>query len=195
MAGPTTAERGREVRLRLLDAAAELIPERGWGGVSTRLLAERAGVRPGLVHYHFASLQALLREAAVATVRALLEEMETLLDRAGPPETALDLMLERLDQHTGRDPVSALFSEAYLTATRDPELGAALAELLAEFNTRVASWLARHGAPTPERTAAVLAAALDGVMLHRALNPGLDAATVAPVLRRLLSPAASDESR
>ncbi|MGH3673909.1 MAG: TetR/AcrR family transcriptional regulator, partial [Pseudonocardiaceae bacterium] len=39
----TAAERGREVRLRLLGSAAELIAERGWTGVSTRILAERAG--------------------------------------------------------------------------------------------------------------------------------------------------------
>jgi len=55
--GPTSAERGQAVRRRLLDAAAELIPELGWSGVSTRVLAERAAVTPGMVHYHFASLR------------------------------------------------------------------------------------------------------------------------------------------
>lgn len=53
---PTAADRGREVRRKLLTAAVELIPERGWNAVSTRLLAERAGVAAGLVHYHFPSL-------------------------------------------------------------------------------------------------------------------------------------------
>lgn len=40
------ALRGQEVRQRLLRAAIELIGERGWSAVSTRVLAERAGVTP-----------------------------------------------------------------------------------------------------------------------------------------------------
>src|SRR5215218_10063879 len=67
----TAADRGREVRRRLVQAARELVPERGWAAVSTRTVAERAGVAPGLVHYHFASLQALLAEAAVGAMRDL----------------------------------------------------------------------------------------------------------------------------
>lgn len=54
MTSPAAA-RGREVPQRLLAAAAELIPERGWTAVSTRVLAERAGVTPSVVHYHFSS--------------------------------------------------------------------------------------------------------------------------------------------
>jgi len=57
------------VRQRLLDTAAELIAERGWTAVSKRLVAERAGVAAGLVHYHFTSVQALLSAAAVGVMR------------------------------------------------------------------------------------------------------------------------------
>jgi hypothetical protein len=40
-----------------------------------------------------------------------------------------------------------------------------------------------------------LAAAIDGVILHRALNPDLTTATVAPLLRRLITfGTASDEN-
>jgi AcrR family transcriptional regulator len=59
-----TAKQGQEVRLRLLTAAAELIPERGWSAVSTRILAERAGVTPSVVHYHFSSIQDVSTSAA-----------------------------------------------------------------------------------------------------------------------------------
>ena len=50
MSGQTNIERGRDVRAHLLAAARELIGEVGWTGVSTRVVAERAGVRPGMVH-------------------------------------------------------------------------------------------------------------------------------------------------
>ena len=68
-------ERGNEVRQRLLAAAVELIPERGWTAVSTRVLAERAGVTPSVVHYHYSSLQALLREAVVGAMRQTFSDL------------------------------------------------------------------------------------------------------------------------
>ncbi|GAA4659464.1 TetR/AcrR family transcriptional regulator [Streptomyces chumphonensis] len=183
-----SARRGREVRERLQAAAAELIAERGWSAVSTRLLADRAGVGPGLVHYHFPSLQALLSEAALGTVRALADELGALLDRADGLDEGLTGLLAALDHYDGRDTTSLLFSEVYLAAARDPELGAALADVLGATRRRIARWLAAHGAPAPEDTAAVLTAALDGVMLHRPLDAQLTSARVAPVLRRALHP-------
>lgn len=182
---PTSAERGREVRQRLLAAAAELIAERGWAAVSTRLLAERAGVAPGLVHYHFASLPALLTEAAVGVLRATAAALGPLLDRADTPAEALTMLVGWLDGYTGSDPTSVLFMETYLAATRDPALHAAVAEVTAEFRAGFASWLATHGVPDPEATAAVLGAAVDGLVIHRALDPALTAEVLAPVLARL----------
>jgi hypothetical protein len=57
-----------------------------------------------------------------------------------------------------------------------------------QFRHSLAELFAAHRVPSPEATAAVLAAAVDGVVLHRALGPGLDAATVTAVLHRLLAP-------
>jgi AcrR family transcriptional regulator len=188
MAGPTAAERGREVRQRLRAAAAELVPELGWAGVSTRLLARRAGVAPGLVHYHFPSLQALLREAALGVLRDLLEHVAAALDAADGLDAGLEVLLGPVEAHTGRDPASLLVTEAYLAAARDEEMRTALTALLGHLRRDVARWLARHDHPTPDRTALVLAAALDGLLLHRALDPGLTPADVAPVLRGLLGP-------
>lgn len=188
MAERTAAERGRDVRRKLLVAAAELIPELGWAGVSTRAVAARAGVGAGLVHYHFASLQALLSEAAVGVMREAVVEGMPALRTAGTPESGLTMLLRSLDAETGTDPRSLLFVETYLAATRDESLRDRLRELLAGVQRELADWLCRHGRPLPEQTASVVAAAIDGMLLHRALNPNLTSATVAPVLRRLLEP-------
>lgn len=182
----TSTERGTEVRERLLAAAAQLIPELGWHAVSTRLVAQRAGVAPGLVHYHFSSVQALMRQAAVVAMRQVLSAIPSVLSAAGPADAALAEMLASLDDHSGTDPTSVLFAEAYLAATRDGELRAELSRLLDDFRGVLTSWLAAQGLKAPADTAAVLAAAVDGVMLHRALHPGLTSAAVTPVLRRLL---------
>ncbi|CAL9365844.1 HTH-type transcriptional regulator BetI [Nocardiopsis dassonvillei] len=187
-----TAQRAREVRERLLAAAAELIPERGWTGVSTRVLAERAGVGPGLVHYHFPSLRALLNEAALRAMTAVVHEGAARLPDA-TAEEGLDLLIGALDAYSGGDPASVLFTEAYLAAGRDEELRRALTGLLADFRTLLADWLRATGVPDPDATARVLAAAMDGLMLHRPLDPSLTAEAAVPVLRRLLAGAVEEQ--
>jgi AcrR family transcriptional regulator len=58
----------------LLDAAERLLVEVGYAGVTTRRLAEEAGVNHGLVHYYFGSIENLL-------VRALERFTERLVAR------------------------------------------------------------------------------------------------------------------
>src|SRR5262249_23911262 len=185
--GPrTAAERGREVRQRLLAAAVELIPELGWTAVSTRILAQRAGLAPGLVHYHFESLQALLREASLASMREALQAITSVFEQAHTPEAALDMLVGAMDAYTGTDRASLLFVEAYLASLRDPRLGQDLALLLVDFRRRFGEGLATHGYEDPAATAAVLSAALDGVVLHRAMGPDLTSSAVRQVSGRVL---------
>ena len=181
----TSAERGREVRQRLLRAAGELIAERGWTAVTTRLLAERAGVAPGLVHYHFPSVQALLVESAAGSARSLGASLDAALAGARSADEALRLLLGSLDAHDGADPTSVLLLEAYLAAARDEPLRDALGAVISDVRSRLSGVLAEHAVPDPDATAAVLVAALDGVLLHRALAP--EPGGAATVLRRLLS--------
>jgi AcrR family transcriptional regulator len=56
----TTDESGEESLLR---AAIELYSERGPGNVTTRDIAERAGVNQGLIYHYFASREALIARA------------------------------------------------------------------------------------------------------------------------------------
>jgi AcrR family transcriptional regulator len=58
----------------LLDAAERLLVEVGYAGITTRRLAEEAGVNHGLVHYYFGSNENLL-------VRALERFTERLIAR------------------------------------------------------------------------------------------------------------------
>jgi AcrR family transcriptional regulator len=66
--GRVAAEHG------LLDAAERLLVDVGYAGITTRRLAEEAGVNHGLVHYYFGSNEALL-------VRALERFTERLIAR------------------------------------------------------------------------------------------------------------------
>ncbi|WP_199038729.1 TetR/AcrR family transcriptional regulator [Glycomyces salinus] len=188
MAGQTSADRGREARAKLLAAARELIGELGWGAVSTRVLAERAGVRPGLVHYHFESLQALLRRAVVDQMAEVLGPATAALEAADDPGSAVEAMLAELDRYSGTDPASLLFIEAYLAGTRDPELHDQIAAVLRGFRAAFAEVLRRSGHRDPDGAAALVAAAFDGIVLHKGLDPDLSAARLAPLVRAIAEP-------
>lgn len=180
------AARGQEVRRRLLAAAVELIPERGWTAVSTRVLAERAGVTPSVVHYHFPSLSALLRDAVVVAMREVLAVADPALSSARSPGELVDTLLGSVEQYTGADPLSLLFIEAALAAARDETLRAGMGEVVAGFQQRLTRALDEHGVPAAEATAAVLAAAVDGLLLHRSLAPAPDVEALTVVLHRLV---------
>lgn len=189
MPGQTNAERGREVRGRLLTAARELIAEVGWSGVSTRVLAERAGVRYGLVHYHFESLQALLRQATLEAMADMLDGTAALLSEAASPADGVEAMLTELDRYDGSDPASLLFVEGYLAATRDDELHARMGELVARFRTTLTAFFADAGHQSPDAAARLVMAVFDGFILHKGLDPELTGARIAPLLRTLSGPA------
>jgi AcrR family transcriptional regulator len=68
------ARPGHETEQALLDAAERLLVENGAAGITTRRVAEEAGVNHGLVHYYFGSVEQLL-------VRVLERFTERLIER------------------------------------------------------------------------------------------------------------------
>lgn len=174
---------------KLLRAAVELIGEIGWQAISTRMLAERAGITSGLVHYHFPSLRAALREATVSTLREALRPIPAMLAEASTVDAGIESLVGQFEAYSGTDPVSLVVTESYLAAARDDELRRDLAEIVAEFRNVLAAWLADHGYRNARDTASVLAATIDGVLLHRVLNPELTSEAVLPVVRAMLTPA------
>ena len=88
--------------------------------------------------------------------------------------------------------VALLLTESLLAATRHERLRTRLSELLTGFRVEVAAWLRRHGRQSDaDATATVLAAALDGLFLHRAVDPDLRSTSLREPLLRLASPATS----
>jgi TetR/AcrR family transcriptional regulator len=62
----------------LLDAAERLLLEAGHAGITTRRLAEEAGVNHGLVHYYFGSNENLLARALERFTERLIERQRAL---------------------------------------------------------------------------------------------------------------------
>jgi AcrR family transcriptional regulator len=183
-----------ETRRRLLRAAAELIAEVGWGRVTTRAVAARAGLPHGAVSYHFRGKQELLTEAALhafeqAFPLAQLQALEQLPDLVALFEPFLG------EQTEEQQLVSRVGTEAMLEAERNPILRTRLAGLLNDFR-RAVSDLARVGQErgtvpadlSPDALATLLGAVADGLFLHARLDPELDAAAALNALRALLRP-------
>jgi AcrR family transcriptional regulator len=186
-----TSERGAATRRRIAAAAVELVAERGWNAVTTRAVAERAGVNPGLVHYHFATIDELLRVAVIEALES------TLLEAAGPLEDpsfarAIGGTLEAIEAFDPRSPAAVLLVEALVRSARDPGLAEPILEGVRGFRRLIEARLARavadgeapadlEGGPF----ATVLAALLDGLLLHRIVDPATDVAGTRDVLLRL----------
>jgi AcrR family transcriptional regulator len=78
------AARGLETRQKILEAARDTVLERGYGGTSTRAVAELAGVPLSLVHYHFGDKRTLLVEVLEHENESLLARQRALYDQPGP---------------------------------------------------------------------------------------------------------------
>src|SRR5262245_53861796 len=62
----------------LLDAAERLLADAGYAAITTRRLAEEAGVNHGLVHYYFGSIENVLVQALERFTERLIERQREL---------------------------------------------------------------------------------------------------------------------
>ena len=86
-------ERTRLMRARLLDATADLLVERGFGGTTTTLVCERAGVSRGALLHHFPSKNALVVAAIDHVMEARGAELAAAVRRRQPRDTRAVLQL------------------------------------------------------------------------------------------------------
>ena len=185
----------------IVEATIGLIGEVGWAAVTTRAVAARAGVTQGVIHYHFGSKDALLRAAMISATEALLEGPTRQVMQASDLRSGLVGLVTELGSIEAASPLMLVSSEALALALRDPELGAWMRDELAAFRPALAGLLrdsARRGQARgdldPDQTAVVLAALLDGLLFHKAVDPALDLEAAASALSTMLAPA-PDPSR
>src|SRR5207344_3026637 len=68
----------------LLDAAEHLLVEQGYGAITTRKLAEQAGVNHGLVHYYFGSMEEVMVQVLERFTARLVERQRAMYSRDRP---------------------------------------------------------------------------------------------------------------
>src|SRR6476646_2381055 len=94
---PAKTDQRREVglrtRTRLLDAALDLLAERGEDGVSLRELTGAAQANVAAVSYHFGSLQALCDAAVEYALDRYLASQQEAVTALGPEASLEELAL------------------------------------------------------------------------------------------------------
>jgi TetR/AcrR family transcriptional regulator, regulator of biofilm formation and stress response len=183
----------RRTRERLLHATVALMAEIGFDRVRTRSIAERAGVNPALVHYHFGSVASLVMEAAQdALLRTLGPSLEALQSGA-TIQASIRAILRWVERHGEDAPGSTILAEAMVKATRNAAFRRWATKASRRFRQVILDRLraARDAGeldPAIDLPAAaiVLAAALDGLLFHRLVDPTLDVMQVARPLEAML---------
>ena len=186
-------------RRRLLEAAASLVAERGWGAVKTRAVAERAGVNQALVHYHYTTMDSLLREAVLWRLRPAIQALaDELLDDRPFPEGVRRTM-HLLDRFEPGSEDGVLMAEALLRASRDERMAAAIGDVAGSWTAMLEPRIVtaqRRGVVRadlePAALAYLLAAMLDGFLIQRMAAPAIDTQVVAGTITRLLTPPEED---
>ncbi|MFF3940108.1 TetR/AcrR family transcriptional regulator [Streptomyces phaeofaciens] len=167
--GMSARARSEERRAEIVRAALEVIAERGYRGASLAAVAERVGLtQQGLLH-HFPTKEALLVAVleerdqwdAVPDTRWRVDLLTSLVEynamRPGIIQTFSALLGESV---TEGHPAREYFTERY---TRVRESMAAV--LRTEYGDRLPNGL------TPERTAPLLVAVMDGLQYQWLLDP------------------------
>jgi len=124
---------GRE---RILDVACDLISSHGMDDVRVARIAQAAGVSTALVHYHFATREALLGEALHHSYARAGQARTALRAGAGSSSARLlAVMIEHCLPLPGRlEREWVLWVELWLRAVRHPELRPTAAKLYARMN-------------------------------------------------------------
>lgn len=190
---------GDSTRDRILGAAAALVAERGWGSVRTRAVAERAGVNQALVHYHFGTMEQLLREAVLTRIEPELRALADELLDDGPFPDGLRRTLDLLDRFEPSSEPGILLAEALLRATRDATVAEAMGGELRSWRTLVEPRIVTAQQRGSIRSdvdagslALIIAAVLDGLLIQRIADPDTHLDDAATTLTRLLAPPGGD---
>jgi AcrR family transcriptional regulator len=131
---------GASGREQILDAAAEMFGEHGYGAASTRKIAEAVGVKQASLYYHFTSKEDILAGLLAGTVKPSLDFAAKLPRSNEPPHVQL-YALAYFDVTllcSGRSNIGALYYLPELRAERFAEFRRDRQRLRRAYGRRIA---------------------------------------------------------
>lgn len=159
---------GLETRDRILEATRQLVADEGLEGTTIKGICDRAGILAGSFYNLFSSKE----EAVLSVVADAIARVE--LDPSGPADihSLVDAYVRFV---TEQEPVARVYMEvAIARGARDENLRT---RVMRHHDNRVELFtdaLADASVPEPGAVAELMVAALNGLALHRLLDPNFD---------------------
>jgi AcrR family transcriptional regulator len=131
----TRAEQRAATRLALLDATTECLLDEGYAGLTTRRVAERAGVAQSTLMHYFPTREEFLVEAITHLALRLAGDATDAVDLAAMrrPEHRERVLDQAWREFTSREALAA--GQLWMAAWAEPELCATLRELEQRLNS------------------------------------------------------------
>jgi AcrR family transcriptional regulator len=176
---PASSRPPETSRRELLDAAAQVFAERGYGAATVEEVIRRAGLSKGTFYWNFTNKSdlflALVEDRLDRPARAAVAKL-TEAPADGTPSVALSASLSRLV--ASERPIVLLLHEFTLAAARDPEIAALHRKRHATRRSFLASVLAARHEQTgvsltiaPDQLAEAFLALADGLALRSIIEP------------------------
>jgi AcrR family transcriptional regulator len=157
-------------RSRIIDAATDLLADRGYAGCSIASVSARAGVSAGTVYNHFAGKSELVAEVFRTVVT---REVDAVRAAVRAEDTSADRTIALVETFAGRALKAPRLAYALLAEPVDPAVDALRLEFRFAFRDIAADSITlgmRRGEIPPQDTA-VVAAALVGAIGEALVGP------------------------
>lgn len=165
---------GLETRDRILTATRSLVAEKGLEGTTIKAICDEAGVLPGSFYNLFDSKE----QAILSVVRQAIDAIDPDPEHKGT-DTLSDLIEAYIEFVTEQGDLARVYIKLALSGGADDS--EIRGRTMRHHEARVARFSAAMARAHPEmakeeidRRAETLVSALNGITLHRVLDPGFD---------------------
>lgn len=170
-----------DTRERVLDAAMEIVAERGLQALTHRGVEERAQVSHGITTYYFKNRSALIdalfvhiAERQIAWITAMHLEMAAEFNE-DPDLVGREAFARRaIERMQAERTLTLARYEMYLHSARDPRLQELTTRLRRRHVEIQAEMLAAAGAANPDMAANRMLSAIEGMLLYQLSVPEAD---------------------
>jgi AcrR family transcriptional regulator len=174
------AGRGADTRRRIIEAAWSIIAERGISALTTRLVAQRAGVSHGMCNYHFAGKEDLVIAVVDYARHYWITPLEEHLAAPLPAREKLERIIDWMAKPATRE-VMRVHTQLLSQAEWNDELRERMAVEYGRWQAlyvRLFRELAEDGplvpALDPVKLGVAFATMADGLVWQQSLDPTLD---------------------
>lgn len=181
--------RREQTRELILQAAREALIRTGYERITTRRIAEEAGVNIATLHYYFGTKEALLSEAVHYAIQQTYTRLQQSIDAAPDAVTALGDTFQTV-WNIVRERPGILRFDLVVRALRDESAREEVLQLyegfrrilFAIFKRREQEGISWSATMNPEHLAHFVVASVDGIVLHHAVTGDDEAARVSLTL-------------